>query len=103
MMRMSPLGYQAMIIRTTRDLAHLVRDRRARLALTQATLAKMVGVSRKWIVDLEAGKGTGDWSLILRTIKALGLDLEVRDRAAKTGKHDVDLDQIIEKSKRAPK
>lgn len=92
-----------MIIRTTRDLAHLVRDRRARLALTQANLAEMVGVSRKWIVDLEAGKGTGDLSLILRTLKALGLDIEVHDRAARTEKDSIDLDRIIERSKRTPK
>ena len=92
-----------MIIRTTRDLAHLVRDRRARLALTQANLAEMVGVSRKWIVDLEAGKGTGDLSLILRTLRALGLDIEVHDRAARTEKDSIDLDRIIERSKRTPK
>ena len=89
-----------MIIRTTRDLAHLVRDRRSRLALTQANLAELVGVSRKWIVDLEAGKRTGDISLILRTIKALGLDLEVRERVSRTKRGDVDVDEIIEKSKR---
>lgn len=92
-----------MIIRTTRELAHLVRDRRARLALTQAALADLVGVSRKWIVDLEAGKRTGDISLILRTIKALGLDLEVRDRVKQTDKNAVDVDRIIERSKRRPR
>ena len=89
-----------MIIRTTRDLAHLIRDRRSRLSLTQASLAELVGASRKWIVDLEAGRRTGDFSLLLRTIKALGLDLEVRDRVSRTDKDGVDVDEIIDRSKR---
>jgi len=92
-----------MIVRTTTDLAHLIRDRRSRLLLTQAGLADLVGVSRKWIVDLEAGKRTADISLILRAIKALGLDLDVRERANKTDKNGVDVDQIIERSRRTPK
>lgn len=86
-----------MIIRTTKDLAHLIRDQRSRRFLTQANLAELVGVSRKWIVDLEAGKRTTDLSLVLRTIKALGLDLDVRDRAGRDGSNK--LDAIIERSK----
>jgi HTH-type transcriptional regulator / antitoxin HipB len=89
-----------MIIRTTKDIAHLVRDQRSRRLLTQANLAELVGVSRKWIVDLEAGKRTADISLVLRTIKALGLDLDVRDRGNRDARDDLDVDQIIERSKR---
>ena len=90
-----------MLIRTTRDLGHLIRDRRSRMGLTQAALADVVGVSRKWIVELEAGKRSADLSLVLRTVKALGLDLEVRDRAVSTDKHDADVDRIVERSKRS--
>jgi HTH-type transcriptional regulator/antitoxin HipB len=89
-----------MIIRTTGDLAHLIRDRRSRLRLTQANLAELVGVSRKWIVDVESGNRAGDVSLILRTIKALGMDLEVRDRVSSAEVNDVDIDQIVQRSKR---
>ena len=92
-----------MIVRTTTDRAHLIRDRRSRLLLTQASLADLVGVSRKWIIDLEAGKRTADVSLILRTIKALGLDLEIRDRADRVDQNGVDVDQIVERSKRTPR
>lgn len=89
-----------MLVRSTTDLAHLIRDRRSRLSLTQANLAEKVGVSRKWIVDLEAGKRTADVSLILRTIKALDLELDVRERASSTDANGVDVDRIIERSKR---
>jgi len=100
---MLPTGYFAMLIRTTRNLAHLIRDRRTRLALTQANLAELAGVSRKWIVDLEAGRRTGDISLILRTLRALDLDIEVRDRVKRARSSDIDLDEIIDRSKRTPR
>lgn len=97
---MSPNGYLPVLIRTTQDLAHLIRDQRSRLSLTQAGLAQRVGVSRKWIVDLEGGKKTADISLILRTIRALGIDLEVVDRPAKPDKNDGNVDRVIERSTR---
>jgi HTH-type transcriptional regulator / antitoxin HipB len=90
-----------MLIRTVRDLGHLIRDRRSRLGLTQAALADSVGVSRKWIVELEAGKRSADISLILRTVKALGLDVDVRDRMTRPRTDGPDLDQIIERSKKS--
>lgn len=90
-----------MLIRTTRDLGHLIRDRRSQMGLTQASLADIVGVSRKWIVEVEAGKRSADISLILRTVKALGLDLDVRDRVTSPRTDGPDLDRIIERSKRS--
>ena len=90
-----------MIIRTPKDLGHLVRDYRSQRSVTQAQLAKLVGASRKWIVDLEAGKRTADLSLVLRTLKALGLDLNVRDRADRQSGGASDVDDIVEQSKRS--
>jgi y4mF family transcriptional regulator len=87
-----------MILRTTQDLAHLIRDRRSKKLLTQAALAQRVGVSRKSIVDLEGGKKTADISLILRTIRALGMDLEVHERPGKSDKTGVDIDSVVDKS-----
>lgn len=89
-----------MVIRTTKDLAHLIRDQRLRRALTQADLAHLVGVSRKWVVDLEAGKRTPDISLVLLTIRTLGLELSVRDRGSRRGGTDFDVDQIVARSQR---
>lgn len=90
-----------MIVRTTKDLAHLIRDQRSRKLLTQASLAELVGVSRKWIVDLEAGKRTVDMSLVFRTIKALGLEMDVRASRPRNEQDDTDLDQIIDQARRA--
>jgi DNA-binding XRE family transcriptional regulator len=64
--------------------------------MTQADLASAVGVSRKWIIDLEAGKSTADLSLVLRTLRALGVELDARDRVRPSSeKGEIDLDAII--------
>lgn len=96
---MSPSGY-LMRLRTTQDVGSLVRDYRTKQGLTQMQLADKVGVSRKWIIDLEAGKRATDLSLVLRTLNALGIELEAREP---TVRHDEDalvLDRIIEESQR---
>ncbi|WIW50615.1 helix-turn-helix domain-containing protein (plasmid) [Bradyrhizobium sp. 62B] len=42
-----------MLTRTAADLGAVIRDRRKRLKLDQSTLAKQVGVSRQWIIEVE--------------------------------------------------
>jgi HTH-type transcriptional regulator/antitoxin HipB len=85
-----------MLIKSARELSHFIRDRRHRLLLTQAQLARAVGVSRKWIIDLEAGKPAADLSLVLRTLRALGVELDARERAKASSKNEeIDLDAII--------
>jgi len=66
-----------MQIKTSKDIGALVGDQRSQLGLTQEQLAKRVGVSRPWIVQLEKGKPTAQMSLVLRTLKELGLTLDV--------------------------
>jgi HTH-type transcriptional regulator/antitoxin HipB len=61
------------------DLAQTVRDRRRQLGLSQGSLAQRVGVSRQWIVALEQGKPTAEVGLVLKTLSALGLRIDVRD------------------------
>lgn len=91
-----------MIIRSTHELGHLVRDSRLRRGVTQAHLATQVGVSRKWIIDLEAGKRTTDLSLVLRTLNALGIELDARDRRTRDTKdRGVDINEIVEAARRA--
>jgi y4mF family transcriptional regulator len=90
-----------MIIRSPHELGHLVRDSRLRKGITQAQLATQVGVSRKWIIDLEAGKRTTDLSLVMRTLNALGLELDARDRRARDTKlRGVDVNEIVEAARR---
>jgi len=70
-----------MWIVTPQDLAQLVRDRRSQLGLSQGGLAQRVGVSRQWIVALEQAKPTAEVGLVLQTLSALGLRIDVRDPA----------------------
>jgi HTH-type transcriptional regulator / antitoxin HipB len=50
------------------------RSRRIR----QSELARHAGVSRQWIVALEAGKPTVELGLALRTMDVLGIELHVK-------------------------
>ena len=59
--------------RSIKDFAAAVRGRRQDLGLNQAALAGLVGVSRKWIYEFEAGKPNAELGLIIRVMEALGL------------------------------
>jgi HTH-type transcriptional regulator/antitoxin HipB len=82
-----------MRLATVRDLGLHVRERRHELSMTQSDLATAAGVSRRWLSDLEAGKATAEIGLILRTLDALGLVLDVS--LAATGQDGVDLDELL--------
>jgi putative transcriptional regulator len=57
-------------------LANRLREERARLDLTQAQLAELVGVSRKTINTVENGIFIPSTVLALRLAKALGTTVE---------------------------
>lgn len=92
-----------MAIRSIRDLAAVVRGRRVDVGLSQAELASRAGVSRKWVYELEAGKATAEFGLILRVLDAMGLALEAT-ATDDTGKSlqgsAVDLDGLIDEYRR---
>ena len=44
-----------MLVRTPADLGAVIRDRRKQLKLDQAALAKQIGVSRQWVIEIERG------------------------------------------------
>jgi len=87
-----------MRIRTPADLGALIRDRRIKLAIDQRSLAKKVGVSRQWIVEVEKGKPRAEIGLLLRTIDALGIQLmteeDVPGKKRQTAPA-VDIDSIV--------
>jgi HTH-type transcriptional regulator/antitoxin HipB len=87
-----------MRIRTPADLGALIRDRRIKLALDQQSLARKVGVSRQWIVEVEKGKPRAEIGLLLRTIDALGIQLmteeDVPGKKRQTAP-TVDIDSIV--------
>jgi HTH-type transcriptional regulator/antitoxin HipB len=95
-----------MQIRTVKDLGAIIRDRRKKQGLDQADLAARVGVSRQWIVEVEKGKPRAEVSLILKTLDALGVMIDLDDVAGpeKTGKpaksETVNIDAVIENARR---
>jgi len=70
-------GGYAMLINTPRDLGSAIRERRKALGLDQIELADRVGASRRWLIQVENGKPGASFGLLLRTIHALGMQMEV--------------------------
>jgi len=66
-----------MLLRTSKDVGAIVRQRRRDLHLDQRTLAERVGVSRQWISECERGKPRAELALVLRTLAVLGVRLSV--------------------------
>lgn len=90
-----------MRIRSTRDLAAVVKGRRKDLAVSQAELAQRAGVARKSISELESGKTQPELALVLRVLEQLGLDIEVgRGADAQAQKRTIDLDTVIDEHRR---
>jgi HTH-type transcriptional regulator/antitoxin HipB len=98
----------AMRIRTAADLGALIRERRVRLGMDQSDLAEKAGTSRKWIVEVEQGKPRAEIGLVLRTLKALGVSLDIAvDRAQKASaasesRRNVDINNILDSLKKRP-
>lgn len=82
-----------MILSAAKEIGVLVRDRRTRLHLSQQDLAQKVGVSRVWIVQLEKGKPSAQLGLVLRTLKELGVALQVTE----IKQAGIDLNALLER------
>ena len=95
-----------MQVATAADVGRLVRSARTRRAMSQADLAAAAGVSRRWLVDLEAGKPRAELDLALRVLAVLGVGLHTdapetprsstaTSTADSTAESDVDLDEHL--------
>jgi y4mF family transcriptional regulator len=84
--------YSRSVVRISsgRELGLYLRDRRRELGMTQAQAALAAGVSQRWLSSLEAGKSTAELGLVMRTIHALRLAMEVRPAEAPPGSIDLD-------------
>lgn len=71
-----------MLIHNVRELGTRMRDQRLQLGLTQAELAKRVGVTRFWVMQVERGSAGAEIGLILRALSALDLEIDVRAAAS---------------------
>jgi HTH-type transcriptional regulator / antitoxin HipB len=91
-----------MLIRTPADLGAIVRDRRKGLKLDQATLAKRIGVSRQWVIEVEHGHPRAELALVLRTIDVLGIHLDAGTTAPTDQRPSgaVDIDLIVAKARK---
>ena len=65
-----------MRIKTVGIIGELVRDQRKQRGWSQSQLAEKAGVSRLWIGHLEKGKETVEFGLVLKTLRALEINLE---------------------------
>ena len=110
MMRLTPNGYMISLSPNgdsddhyespnhPRPSGHCSRPPARFLGLSQAQVAKRVGVSRKWIVEFEAGKPSAELGLALRVLDELGLALDVSTQieAPAASGDTVDLDAVLE-------
>ncbi|MGE0284210.1 MAG: helix-turn-helix domain-containing protein [Rhizobiaceae bacterium] len=95
-----------MQVRTAKEIGALIRDERKKLKLDQAELADLVGVNRRWVLEVERGKPRAEVGLILKTLHALGLSILIEgenDTRVILPKPEIDIDMIIEKAKGGPK
>ncbi|HET7233231.1 MAG TPA: helix-turn-helix domain-containing protein [Longimicrobium sp.] len=67
-----------MRVRTAREIGLLARTERKRQGLTLQAVADRVGCTRQWIASLEAGGERLELALVLRTLSALGVQLDAR-------------------------
>ncbi len=95
-----------MQVKTTEDLGLIIREQRRKQQLDQQELADRVGVSRQWIVAIEKGKPRAEMDLVLRTLRALGLKLDVeigQERQVGFKPLGIDIDAVINKARGRPR
>jgi HTH-type transcriptional regulator/antitoxin HipB len=63
--------------RTPVDVGLLIRDQRRKKKLRQVDLARRLRVSRQWLIAAEQGNAGAELGLVLRTLAALGLELDI--------------------------
>ena len=90
-------------IKTPNDFGQAIREQRRALGWDQAKLAKQVGVSRQWVIDIEKGKPRAELELALRTLRVLGLTLTTTPKdqvvapvsIGAPGRPGFDIDRIV--------
>jgi HTH-type transcriptional regulator/antitoxin HipB len=73
-----------MNVRTSRDLGAALRQARRRSGLTQEALAERVGVTRQWVVAVEAGRANPQLLSLLAVTEVLGLTLDLSENGLPT-------------------
>jgi y4mF family transcriptional regulator len=68
------------LMRSIDQIGRAIAARRKERGYTQQEFADLVGVGKRFIVDIEAGKQTAEIGKVLLVLNNLGLDLLVRPR-----------------------
>jgi HTH-type transcriptional regulator / antitoxin HipB len=92
-----------MLVRTPADLGAIIRDTRKQLKLDQATLAKRIGVSRQWVIEVEHGHPRAELALVLRALDALNVRLDAgteQPRSKRRAATGVDINSIVAKARK---
>lgn len=70
---MSDAGYELQVpMRTAAEVGAFIRSAREKAHMTQAALAAEVGVSRKWVSEVEQGKQAAEVGKVLAALLHLG-------------------------------
>ena len=93
-----------MLAANATDIGNIVRRRRTKAALSQGELADKIGVSRKWIADLEKGHPRAQVQLVLDVLNALDalvdvIDAPVENPAVEKPAPSQGLDRVLESMK----
>lgn len=78
-----------MRVRSRKELGALIREFRRERKLTQAKLAETIGVSRRWVVQVEQGKTSADLRLLLRALRAVGAEIQIRPRLVSDAEKEI--------------
>ena len=70
-------------IKSIKDIALWVKQERKRQSLTQKELSGLVGVSERFIVELEKGKPTAEVQKVLHVLNSLGANIQIHSRGQK--------------------
>jgi HTH-type transcriptional regulator/antitoxin HipB len=76
---------QHFVVRSPEDLGRAVGELRRAQGLTQEQAATRAGTSRDWIAQLERGRMSRSFTIVLRIVRRLGGDLVVIPAKAPDG------------------
>lgn len=92
-----------MFVRSANDIGLFIRDSRKRKNLDQSQLAAMIGVNRRWVMEVEKGKPRAEVGLVLKALDALGIrvgiDESVSNDTSPEGIAIADIDAIVRNAK----
>jgi HTH-type transcriptional regulator/antitoxin HipB len=91
-----------MLVRTSADLGAIIRDRRKQLKLDQSNFAKRIGVSRRWVIEVEHGHARAELGLVLRALDALDIRLDASSELPRgSTRSAVDINAIVAKARKS--